>query len=128
VHYDHHDVHVIHPETTHEADYDDGAADYHIPHGRTLDSIMGHSGHYSDFDRTSEYDNYEKYLKKRTKNKQKLFNNMKIGWNGRRDFDKIASEYLASINRQRTPDRDHDDYDERYAPYDDDSHSKRKRK
>lgn len=126
MHYDHHDVHVIHPESTHD-DYDDGA-DYHISHGRTLDSIMGTSDHYSNshFDRASEYDNYERYLKKRSKSKQKLFNNMAIGWKGRSDFDKIASEYLASINRQKTP--DHDDYEDHYSAYDGDEYSRRKRK
>lgn len=89
---------------------------------------MGNSGHYSDshFDRASEYENYDKYLRKRSKSKQKLFNNMVIGWKGRSDFDKIASEYLASINRQKIP--NHDDYDEHYSAYDDDEHSRRKRK
>lgn len=50
---------------------------------------------------------------------------MSIGWKGRSGFDKIASEYLSSIRAQKTPDHD---YDERYSPYDDDGHSRRKRK
>jgi hypothetical protein len=115
VHYDHHDVHLIHPHETHEY-HDD--SDYHgIINGRTI--IDSHSGHGDEDDHSSDYENFERYLRKRTKNKQKLFNNMVIGWKGRKDFDKIASEYLASIKKQRVP--DHDDYDDRYSPYDDDS-------
>lgn len=117
VHYDHHDVHLIHPtETTHE--YDDG--DYHIMHGRTL--MDGIKSHVDEDDHTNDYENFERYLRKRSKTKQKLFNNMVIGWKGRKDFDKIASEYLASIKQQRIP--DHDDYDDRYSVYDDDSKKK----
>lgn len=120
VHYDHHDVHVIHPETAQD-DYDTG--EYHIPHGTTLESIMGdHGSYYDSSDRAGGYDDVERYLRKRSKSKQKLFNNMVIGWKGRSDFDKIASEYLASIKRQRTPETD---YNDRYAAYDDDE-SKRK--
>jgi hypothetical protein len=117
---------VIHPtETVHEhEDYDDG--EYHIPHGRTLGSIMGDLGHYSDYDRASDYENYDRYLRKRSKSKQKLFNNMVIGWKGRKDFDKIASEYLASINRQSTP--DHDDFEEHFSAYGDDDHQRKRRK
>lgn len=101
-------------------DYDD---DYHhhVPHGRTL--IMGDLGHYTDFDRASDYEAYDRILRKRSKNKQKLFNNKVIGWKGRKDFDKIASEYLASINRQSTP--DHDDFEQHYSAYDDDHKKKR---
>lgn len=125
VHYDHHDVHVIHPtESVHE-DYDDG--EYHVPHGRPHSSVLADFGHYSDshYDRASEYENYDRILRKRSKNKQKLFNNQVIGWKGRKDFDKIASEFLASINRQSTP--EHDDYQDQYATYDD-NEKKRKRK
>lgn len=119
VHYDHHDVHVIHPET--QEDYDTG--EYHIPHGKTLESIMDYGSYTDHSDRAGQYDNIEKYLRKRSKSKQKLFNNMVIGWKGRSDFDKIAHEYLASIKRQRTPEAD---YNDRFSPYDDDSSEKRK--
>lgn len=127
VHYDHHDVHVIHPEQQDE--YDGG--DYHLPHGRMLDSIIGDlSSSYGegDYDRASQYDNIEKYLRKRSKSKQKLFSNKVIGWKGRSDFDKIASEYLASIKRQKTPDNDdYRDHDQ-YSTYDDEEDARRKRK
>lgn len=113
IHYEHQDVHVIHPETHDE--YDGG--DYHISHGRMLDSLL--NSHESD------YENFERYLRKRSKGKQKLFNNMLIGWKGRSDFDKIANEYLASIRKQRTPDSD--DYQDQFSAYDDED-SKRKRK
>lgn len=108
IHYDHESVHVIHPtHETHE-DYED----YHVPHGR----MILHQEEPED-----DYDNYERFMRKRSKNKQKLFNNRVIGWKGRSDFDKIASEYLASIKRHRVPDND---YDERYEPYEDDHHKK----
>lgn len=72
----------------------------------------------SDFGSDNDYENYDKFLKKRSKGKQKLFNNKVIGWKGRKDFDKIAHEYLSSIKKQQMPIRD--DYDDRYSNYDDD--------
>lgn len=119
VHYDHHDVHVVHPETFDE--YEGG--DYHMPHGRMLESLLGDYGSYDD--KSGDYDNFEKFLRKRSKSKKKLFNNMVIGWKGRKDFDKIASEYLASIRAQRIPQSD--DYHDQYSSYDDEG-AKRKRK
>lgn len=116
IHYDHQDVHVIHPETHEE--YDLG--DYHISHGRMLDSIRPTTGGHDD-----DYENFERYLRKRSKSKQKLFNNMLIGWKGRSDFDKIANEYLASIRKQRTPESD--DYQDQYSAYDDDDSSKKRK-
>lgn len=113
---------MIHPETAHD-DYDDGG-EYHFPHGRTFDSLKEDYGRFSDShsDRESELDDYEKFIRKRSKGKKKLFNNMVIGWKGRSDFDKIASEFLASIKRQRTP--NHDDYNRHYSAYGDDEHSR----
>lgn len=121
VHHDHHDIHVVHPETTEDID-----SDYFAPHSqRGIEHIMEDIGSYSDFDydRSGEQDSYERYRKKRSKNKFKLFNNKLIGWKGRSDFDKIASEYLQSIKRQRIPDRD---YRELHHDYDDED-SKKKR-
>lgn len=120
VHYDHHDVHVIHPPEAH----DEWDEDYHIPHGRMLESILGDSSSYPDSDLGfhGEYENYD-FLRKRSKGKQKLFNNKSIGWKGKKDFDKIAHEYLASIKKQQLP--SNDDYDDRYSNYDDDGSKKR---
>lgn len=123
VHYDHHDVHVIHPETIEEQDIHQ---DYHL-HGRGIDSVMedfssAHPGLDYDTGIDNDYENFEKFLRKRSKSKQKYFNNKVIGWKGRSDYDKIAAEYLASIKRQPLPDSD--DQDDRYAPYDDDSKKK----
>lgn len=123
VHYDHHDVHVIHPPEAHDEWQEDD--EYQLSHGRTFDSLMDDYSKYSDSinDRANQYENYEKYLKKRSNKKQKLFNNMAIGWRGRNDFDKIASEYLDSIKKQRVPESD--DYHDQYSPYDDEE-AKRK--
>ncbi|CRK93713.1 CLUMA_CG007241, isoform A [Clunio marinus] len=125
IHYDHHDVHVVHPESHHHEDYD---GDYHLSSGRPSDSILGDlSSSYGDLDyeRGNHYKSFEKFLRKQSKKKQKLFNNMVIGWKGRSDFDKIASEYLQSIKKQRMPESD--DYHDQYANYDDEER-KRKRK
>lgn len=118
VHYDHHDVHVIHPETE-EVD-----SDYYIPQGRGLESIIDDGGYYSDpdYDRSSEQDSFERFRKKRSKNKHKIFNNKVIGWKGRSDFDKIASEYLESIKNQKISDHD---YREMNSEYEDGSKRKR---
>lgn len=110
IHYDHHDVHVVHPET------EEIESDYYIPPGRGheyIDDIGGYSE--SDYDRSGEQSSYERYRKKRSKKKFKLFNNNVIGWKGRSDFDKIASEYLSSLKKQKIPDndyREHLDYDD----------------
>lgn len=123
VHYDHHDVHVIHPETIEDQD-----SDYHL-HGRTVDSIMGdysaHPGQDYDTNMDNDYENFEKFLRKRSRRGQKYLNNKVIGWKGRSDFDKIAAEYLESIKRQPLPDSD--DHDDRYEPYDDDEDEAKKK-
>jgi len=131
VHYDHQDVHIIHPEQQEEdwntQGFDQGGFDdneYHIPHGRMLDMIIGDSSHQSnDYDspQDDQYE-FEKFMRKRSKAKKKYFTNKAIGWKGRTDFDKIASEYLASIKRQQTPQSDHHHDD--YAPYDDEERRK----
>ena len=120
VHYDHHDVHVVHPETS-----EDLESDYYIPHGLGMGSIMDELGSYSDenYDRSAELGSYERYRKKRSKKKLKLFNNKLIGWKGRSDFDKIASEYLDSIKKQRIPDNDYHGLHSEYE----DNDSKKKR-
>lgn len=120
IHYDHHDVHVVHPETTEDVDND-----FYIPPGRGYESIMDDFNSYSDpdYDRSGEQDSYERYRKKRSRKKLKLFNNKVIGWKGRSDFDKIASEYLESIKKQRIPDKD---YRELHSDYEDEE-SKKKR-
>lgn len=115
VQFDHHDVHVIHPETSSIEDYDD----YHVLHGRSHESFLDDLSS----DPASEYENYDKYLRKRSKRKNRLFNNKVIGWKGRKDFDKIASEYLDSIHKQPMPDGE--DYNDGYAPYDDDDSKKK---
>ena len=90
-----------------------------------MEYLDNHSSHSDDdAEHGNGYEEFERYLRKRSKNKQKLFSNKVIGWKGRKDFDKIASEYLASIKKQRIP--AHDDYDEHYSAYDDDSKKKRK--
>lgn len=118
MHYDHQDVHVIHEN--HGEEYE---SDYHYPPGRTLDSILGGISYgVSDRDRAGDYENFERILKKRKI--KKLFSNMAIGWKGRSDFDKIASEYLASIVRRPHPEPD-DDYNDRFIPYDDNEQEKK---
>lgn len=129
-----HELHVVKPDN-----HGWNAKEYQIEaigNGRDLSSILSKihlpNAHFED-DRSGEYhQDFEKYLKKRSKNKQKLFNNNIIGWKGRPGFDKIANEFLLNIKNQPSP--DYDDYDQRYAPYDDESdddeeeYERRKRK
>jgi hypothetical protein len=135
---DHHDFHVI-------KQHDSYGDDYHIAHGRMLESLWNKENnhptsiynlsHDNDNDddedeeyedhRQSEYDHFEKLLKKRSKAKQKLYNNMLIGWKGRPDFDKIASEYFKNIKKHPIQHYD-DDYEDRYAAYEDERGSHKK--
>lgn len=121
VHYEHENVHVIHPPEMHD-DWDD---DYHSPHGKMLESILEESSAYpdSDLDFDSDFENYDRFHGKRSRGKHRHFNNKVIGWKGRKDFDKIAHEYLASIKKQRIPSSD--DYDDRFSSYDDDGSKRR---
>lgn len=116
---DEHEIHVIQPEN-----HGWNAKDYQIEaigHGRDLRQILSKihlpNAHFEE-DNSSDYHNYEKFVKKRSKTKQKLFNNKVIGWKGRPDFDKIASEYLQNIKQK--PIHEYDEYDQRHQPYDDD--------
>ncbi|KAG5674592.1 hypothetical protein PVAND_004546 [Polypedilum vanderplanki] len=125
---DEHEIHLIRPEQ-----HNDWEDEYHIGNGRMVDSYLDtlsssfpHFNHEeSTEDHDDEYENFERLLKKRSKKKQKLFNNKVIGWKGRPNFDKIASEYLLHLKNHPQP--QYDEYDDRYSPYDDDeSHRKRK--
>lgn len=120
IHYDHHETHIIHPEThshLHDEEYDDDSH-HHFSHGRGLSSYP--PTYFEEEEPEHDFDNYQKYKRKRSK--KRLFNNGLIGWKGRSDFDKIASEYLSSIKKQKTPiDSFHDDV---YEPYDDESKKK----
>ena len=117
VHYDHQTEHVIHgsPAESYESHELGGS------HG--LESLLGEYSNKHENDRTQEYENFERYMKKRSKknkNKSKsIFNNKAIGWKGRGDFDKIAGEYLASLKKNPLRDQS-EDYDDQFLPYDDD--------
>jgi hypothetical protein len=126
-----HDIHLIRPEP--QSDWDD---EYHIGNGRMVDSYLSDlSSSFPHFqnheeeeeeDHDDEYENFERLLKKRSKKKQKLFNNKVIGWKGRPNFDKIASEYLLHLKNHPQP--HYDEYDERYSPYDDDDDEERRKR
>lgn len=116
--------HAIPVKVDHPEHWDDDIGEYHYGNGRMLDSLLGDwkpganlYSQESEDERESEYDHFEQLLKKISKNKQKLFNNKLIGWNGRQNFDKIASEYLLNLKKRKQP--EFDEYDERYSPYDD---------
>lgn len=116
VHFDHHTEHVIHasPAESYESH------DYGGHHN--LEALLGDLSDVHENDRTQEYQNFERYMKKRSKSKGKsIFNNKVIGWKGRSDFDKIAGEYLASLKKNPLKDQPEDYDDDRYLPYDDDS-------
>lgn len=91
-----------------------------------LSKIQLVNANYEDEDRKGEYHDFENFVKKRSKYKQKLFDNQIIGWKGRPNFDKIANEFLLHIKNNPSP--DYNDYDQRYLPYDDDDEERRKRK
>lgn len=112
-----HELHLVEPE-----EHGWNAKEYQIEAvgSRNLGSILSKlhlpNAHFED-NRSVEYETYDKFNKKRSKTKQKLFNNKVIGWKGRPDFDKIANEYLNNIKNHPAP--EYDDYDQRYSPYDD---------
>lgn len=115
-----HDFEIVQPENHgwHNKEYQIEAIGNHKNLRSILSKIQLPNANYEDH-RSAEYENFEKFLKKRSKTKQKLFNNQLIGWKGRPDFDKIAGEYLLHIKNQQAP--EYDDYDQRFTPYDDES-------
>lgn len=129
---DEHEFHLVRPEKSHgweeEEEKEYVIEPLHIHnhgygHGRSIHGdlskihLPNSNYEHEEEDRDSEYENFEKYLKKKSKAKLKLFNNQIIGWKGRPDFDKIANEYLSNIKNHPAP--EYEDYDQKYAPYDD---------
>jgi hypothetical protein len=135
---DEHEIHLVRPEKNHGWNEEKEYTIEHIGHGYGNGrSILGDLSkihltnanyHEEEEDRNPEYENFEKFLKKRSKAKQKLFNNQIIGWKGRPNFDKIANEFLLNIKNHPAP--EYEDYDQSYAPYDDeiDEDQRKKRK
>ncbi|CAG9797579.1 unnamed protein product [Chironomus riparius] len=116
----HHTLPVVEPSE----DWDSPAEEYHFGNGRMIESLLSdwkqpqHTYQHSvEDERDHEYQNFEKYLKKISKTKQKLLNNKHAGWNQKHNSYKVAQEYLSNLKSHPQP--EFDDYDDRYAPYDD---------
>lgn len=128
VHIDHEDVHVIHPDIHHDShqpslnfDYDDAWQSRNLQPQQNYDDVYSGYGD-SQRERELEHANFGNVLKKKrsSKKKNKILNNRAIGWTGRKDFDKIASEYLESLRTQRLPAPSSHEDEINYPTYTDD--------